>query len=219
RPCHGKGIFDKVEDNAAVRIWFKKTQEKGDSLTEGYMSELWDFTRINLAQYWNPAYSCFTFGKDLILAHLDTRKKVDVFVLSIYGYLSAYRRAGEERFIECAQLLLAWFHSHIWKSLQNEDIEWRSPWMIPDEILYRCEDFDWYRSRHFIPVMQVLARCEFAYKGDNCKKEARVAELERSQHQYRSRNSVIELKVNLTNIEELKGKIKELEATLQNCEL
>ncbi|MFQ6647586.1 hypothetical protein Gotur_021351 [Gossypium turneri] len=37
-----KGFLDKVEDNAAVRIWSKKIQqEKGDSLTEGYMSELW----------------------------------------------------------------------------------------------------------------------------------------------------------------------------------
>ncbi|MBA0765220.1 hypothetical protein Gotri_014462 [Gossypium trilobum] len=39
------------------------------------MSELWDFTRINMTQnnlqelkeYWNLAYSCFTFGKvDLV---------------------------------------------------------------------------------------------------------------------------------------------------------
>ncbi|MBA0759809.1 hypothetical protein Gotri_022635 [Gossypium trilobum] len=48
---------------------------------------------------------------------------------------------------------------------------------------------------------------------------ARVAELERSLHQYRSRNSVIELKASLTEIEELKRKIEELEAALQNCEL
>ncbi|KAG8486217.1 hypothetical protein CXB51_019612 [Gossypium anomalum] len=87
--------------------------EKGDSLMEGYVSELWDFTRISmtqnnfqelkeiwvqwgdeikqlfycnygdlpylldikvdkhlfraLAQFWNPNYSCFTFGKvDLV---------------------------------------------------------------------------------------------------------------------------------------------------------
>ncbi|MFQ6655892.1 hypothetical protein Gotur_026243 [Gossypium turneri] len=61
-----------------------------------------------LTQFWNPAYGCFTFGevdlvptveeyiallrcskiknlKDLILAHPDTKKKVDVFALSIYG--------------------------------------------------------------------------------------------------------------------------------------
>ncbi|MFQ6665347.1 hypothetical protein Gotur_032112, partial [Gossypium turneri] len=94
---------------------------------------------------------------------------------------SACRKAGEGRFIGCAQLLLAWFHSHFWKvdkvsyrvfsknysplkeivatprrddiseenwmrilqNLQEEDIEWRAPWLIPDEILYRCGNFDW----------------------------------------------------------------------------
>ncbi|MBA0820303.1 hypothetical protein Gohar_021595, partial [Gossypium harknessii] len=39
--------------------------KKGDSLAEGYVSKLWDFTP--LAQFWNLAYSCFTFGKvDLV---------------------------------------------------------------------------------------------------------------------------------------------------------
>ncbi|MFQ6653470.1 hypothetical protein Gotur_024860, partial [Gossypium turneri] len=88
--------------------------------------------------------------------------------------LSACRKAGEGRFIGCAQLLLVWFHSHFWKvdkvlyrvfsqsysplkeivattrrddisekkwmailqNLQEEDIEWRAPWLLPDEILY-----------------------------------------------------------------------------------
>ncbi|MFQ6652707.1 hypothetical protein Gotur_024445 [Gossypium turneri] len=134
-----------------------------------------------LAQFWNSAYSCFTFGEvDMvptveeytallrcpriqvdkvyartanILAHPDAKKKVDVLALSIYGLvifpkalghideivtdlsnqldrgitpvpailaetfrsLSACRRVGERRFIGCAQLLLAWFHSHFWK--------------------------------------------------------------------------------------------------------
>ncbi|MBA0786731.1 hypothetical protein Gotri_025892 [Gossypium trilobum] len=174
-----------------------------------------------LTQYWNPTYSCFTFGnvdlvptveeyttlfqcpkvqvdkaysratnvptflkklmnitgmseqwvaarikqkgdkkcipwknlRDLILAHPNVRKRVDVLALSIYGLvvfpkalghvdeavsdlfdrldkrvtpisaifaeafrsLSACRRAGEGRFIGCAQLLLAWFYSHFWK--------------------------------------------------------------------------------------------------------
>ncbi|MBA0785446.1 hypothetical protein Gotri_025103 [Gossypium trilobum] len=78
-----KGFLDKVEGIAVVWIWLEKTQqEKGDSLTKGHMSELWDFTHISLfyynygglpylldvkvdkhlfralAQYWNPAYSC-----------------------------------------------------------------------------------------------------------------------------------------------------------------
>ncbi|MBA0637330.1 hypothetical protein Godav_026107 [Gossypium davidsonii] len=57
-------------------------------------------------------------------------------------------------------------------NLQEEDIEWRAPWLLPDEILYRCGDFDWvhllgiwgavgyvsllvlrqYRSRQFRPA-------------------------------------------------------------------
>ncbi|MBA0756505.1 hypothetical protein Gogos_021994 [Gossypium gossypioides] len=261
----GNGFLDRVEDNAVVRTWAEITQrEKGDSLVEGYISELWDFTRVRvtqnnlqelkeiwnqwnnevrqlfysnygdlpylldikvdkrlfraLAQFWNPAYSCFTFGrfdlvptieeyttllrcsriqvdkvyskavnaltflkrlvnitgmseqwvkarikqkgdskcipwknlKDLLQAHPDMEKKVNIFALSIYGMvvfpralghideavtdlfdrldkritliavilaktfrsLNACWRAGESRFIGCAQLLLAWFHSH-----------------------------------------------------------------------------------------------------------
>ncbi|MBA0784825.1 hypothetical protein Gotri_025295 [Gossypium trilobum] len=208
-----------------------------------------------LAQFWNQAYSCFTFGKvDLMptideymallrcskilvdkvyskavnaptfskrlinitgMTHPDARKKVDVFALSIYGLvvfpktlghvdetvtdlfdrlekrvtpvpvilaetfrsLNACWRAGEGRFIGCAQLLL---------NLQEEDIEWRAPWLLPDEILYWCGDFDWvpligiwgaigyapllvlkqYRSRQFVPATQGLAECEFWYRGD-----------------------------------------------------
>ncbi|KAG8482576.1 hypothetical protein CXB51_024204 [Gossypium anomalum] len=99
-----------MEDNTSVCAWSEKTQlEKGDSVTEGYTSELWDFTRISstqnefqelkdiwaqwddeakqlfyqnygdlpylldikvdkhlfraMVQFWNPAYSCFTFGE------------------------------------------------------------------------------------------------------------------------------------------------------------
>ncbi|MFQ6657941.1 hypothetical protein Gotur_027424, partial [Gossypium turneri] len=48
---------------------------------------------------------------------------------------------------------------------------------------------------------------------------ARVAGLERSLRQYRSRNSVIDLKASLNKIEELRRKIEELETTLPNCEL
>ncbi|MFQ6626286.1 hypothetical protein Gotur_005882 [Gossypium turneri] len=205
-----KGFLDKVEDNAAVRTWSEITQqEKDDSLADGYeLKEIWDQWNRQLfydnygdlpylldakvdknlfralTQFWNPAYSCFTFGKvdlvptieeywvaarikqkgdskcapwrslkDAILTHPDVRKRLDVFALSIYGlvvfpkalghfdeavtdlfdrldkrvtpilvilaetfkYLSACRKTGEGRFIGCAQLLLAWFHSHFWK--------------------------------------------------------------------------------------------------------
>ncbi|MBA0673556.1 hypothetical protein Goklo_025018 [Gossypium klotzschianum] len=49
--------------------------------------------------------------------------------------------------------------------------------------------------------------------------KVRITELERSLHQHRSRNSVVELKANLDQIEELKGQVGELEDALQNSEL
>ncbi|KAA3472266.1 hypothetical protein EPI10_022760 [Gossypium australe] len=379
-----KGFLNRVEDNATVQVWSERIQqEKGDSLTVGHESELWDFTRISAAQndlrelkeiwnswgnedkqllyhnygdlpylldikvdeyllraitqFWNPAYSCFTFGevdlvptveeyttlfrcprfqtdkaysrfanvptfskrlmnitgmseqwvttrikqkgdckcipwkhlRDLILAHPDKKKRIDVFALSVYGLvifpkvlghvedavsdlfdkldkgitpvpailaetfrsLNACRRAGEGRFVGCAQLLLSWFHCHFWKrektsckiffenyspleelastprrddlsgekwmailqNLQGKDVVWKAPWMITDEILYRCGGFDWvpllgiwgavgyapllvvrqYQSRQFIPATHGLAQCEFSYKDDNYKKRVR----------------------------------------------
>ncbi|MFQ6659186.1 hypothetical protein Gotur_028177 [Gossypium turneri] len=80
---------------------------------------------------------------------LDKRvSPVPVILAKPFRSLNACRRAGEGRFIGCAQLLLAWFHSHFWKvdkvSYREEDIDWRAPWLLPDEILYR--------SRQFVPA-------------------------------------------------------------------
>ncbi|PPD92889.1 hypothetical protein GOBAR_DD10159 [Gossypium barbadense] len=331
-----KGFLDKMKDNAAVQTWSETTQqEKGDSLAEGYVSELWDFTRVSatqnslhklkeiwerwndevkqlfyssygdlpylldlkvdkhlfraLAQFWNPAYSCFTFGKvdlvptmekytallrfskiqvdkaysraanvptflkklmnitgmseqwaaarikqkgdskcilwkslkDLILAHPDTRKKVDVFALGIYGLVTFPKALGHvdeavtdlfdrlgkgvtpvpailaDSFRNNGDTEARWCFRRkmiaILQNLQEENIEWRAPWMLPDEILYRCGDFDkvpllgiWgaigyapllvlrqYRSRQFVPTTQGLAQSEFSYKYDGYKKKIR----------------------------------------------
>ncbi|MFQ6653333.1 hypothetical protein Gotur_024780 [Gossypium turneri] len=156
-----RGFLDKVENNAAVRIWLETMQqEKCDSLAEGYISKLWDFTRISVTQnslqelkeiwdQWNeevrqlfysnygdlpylldikcakiqvdkiysravnpPTFlkklmnitgmseqwvtarvkqkgdnKCISWRnlKDVVLTHPDTKKRVDVFALSIYG--------------------------------------------------------------------------------------------------------------------------------------
>ncbi|KAL1161006.1 hypothetical protein V6Z11_A07G103200 [Gossypium hirsutum] len=142
--------------------------------------------------------------RDLILAHPDVKKRVDVVTLSIYGLvifpkalghideavsdlfdrlakgttpvpailaetfrsLNACRRAGEGRFIGLKKVSYRIFSKNysplkelvatprrddvteenwmtILQNLQEGDVEWRAPWMVPDEILYRCEDFDW----------------------------------------------------------------------------
>ncbi|MBA0880248.1 hypothetical protein Goshw_011264 [Gossypium schwendimanii] len=31
----------------------------------------------------------------------------------------------------------------ILQNLQEEDVEWKAHWLLPDEILYRCGNFDW----------------------------------------------------------------------------
>ncbi|MBA0636423.1 hypothetical protein Godav_025514, partial [Gossypium davidsonii] len=171
---------------------------------------------------------------DLILAHPDTKKRVEVFALSIYGLvifpkalghiddavsdlfdqidknvtpvpvilvetfrsLSACWRVGEDRFIGCAQLLLAWFYSHFWKvenvsyqvfsenysllkeftAIPKRDNISEEKWIA---ILQRAVGYGalavlrQYRSRKFIPTTQWLAQCEFAYKCDNYKKKVR----------------------------------------------
>ncbi|XP_052880452.1 uncharacterized protein LOC128286786 [Gossypium arboreum] len=306
-----KGFLDRVEDNAAVR---NDLQELRD-IWNSWNSEVKKLFYCNygglpyfldvkvdkylfraLSQLWNPAYSCFTFGRvdlaptveeymallncpkiqaysrhvnvpsfltklmnitgmseqwvaarikqkedskcipwrnlrDLILAHLDSKNRVDVFALSLYGLiifpkalghideavsdlfdrldkyttpvpailaetfrsLNACRRAGEGRFIDCAQLLLAWFNSHFWK------VEKVSYWVFSKdysplrELVAISSDFDWvplariwrvvgyaplmvlrqYRSRQFIPVTQGLAQYEFPYKDNNYKRKVR----------------------------------------------
>ncbi|MBA0754289.1 hypothetical protein Gogos_021918 [Gossypium gossypioides] len=79
----------------------------------------------------------------------------------------------------------------ILQNLQEEVIEWRAPWLLSDEILYKCGNFDWvpllgiwgavgyapllvlrqYRSRQFIPVTQGIADCEFSYSDDGYRKK------------------------------------------------
>ncbi|MBA0609014.1 hypothetical protein Godav_021149 [Gossypium davidsonii] len=47
---------------------------------------------------------------------LDKRATpVPAILAETFMSLNICRKAGEGRFIRCAQLLLAWFHSHFWK--------------------------------------------------------------------------------------------------------
>ncbi|XP_017604854.1 uncharacterized protein LOC108451706 [Gossypium arboreum] len=343
-------FLSKVEDNTAVRAWSEKLQtEKGDSLAEGYTSELQNFTCIivtqneqqelkdiwtswdegtkqlfyqsygdipylldvkvdkrlfrGIAQFWNAAYNCFTFRevdlvptlkeyttllrsskaqarkiyakitnsqtfvkrlvnisgmseswvtvriqqkgdskcipwenlRDLILTHLDEKKRVQIFALSIYGLvifpralrrvdeavtdlfdrlgkgvtpvpailaetcrsLSMCRKAGEGRFISCAQLLMVWFHWHFWKvdkvsyrvfsegySPLKEEIAMQMRDDISEEkrmeILQNLkeDDVEWrafwmYKSRQFILTTHGLAQCELLYKRGHYRKKVR----------------------------------------------
>ncbi|KAG8502309.1 hypothetical protein CXB51_002209 [Gossypium anomalum] len=112
--------LDKVEENASVCTLTEKTQlEKGDSddtakrlfyQNYGGLPYLLDIKVDKhlfraMVQFWNPAYSCFTFEevdlvptlenlRDLILAHLDVKRRVDVLALSIYGLMIFPKAVG-----------------------------------------------------------------------------------------------------------------------------
>ncbi|KAG8473028.1 hypothetical protein CXB51_034954 [Gossypium anomalum] len=81
------------------------------------------------------------------------------------------------------------------QNLQSKDVEWRAPWMIPSDILYRCGSFNWvpllgiwgaigyalllvlrqFGLRQFMPATHGLTQSEFAYRGADYKK--RVGEI------------------------------------------
>ncbi|MFQ6663755.1 hypothetical protein Gotur_031152 [Gossypium turneri] len=61
---------------------------------------------------------------------------VPAILAETFRSLNACRRAGEGRFIGCAQLLLAWFHSHFWKV---------------DKVSYRVF------SKNYSPLKEVVA--------------------------------------------------------------
>ncbi|XP_052484790.1 uncharacterized protein LOC105795679 [Gossypium raimondii] len=65
----------------------------------------------------------------------------------------------------------------------------------------------------------VLEKNLLECRNEEARLKAQIAELERSLHLCRSRNSMIELRASLSKIEELKEKIEELEDALRNSKL
>ncbi|MBA0782889.1 hypothetical protein Gotri_000707 [Gossypium trilobum] len=46
----------------------------------------------------------------------------------------------------------------ILQNLREEDVKWKAPWLLPNEILYRCSDFDW------VPLPEILGAVGDGYK-------------------------------------------------------
>ncbi|MBA0858579.1 hypothetical protein Goshw_028336 [Gossypium schwendimanii] len=230
-----KGFLGKVEDNTAVQTWSETTQwKKGDSLAEGYwndevkqlfysgygdLSYLLDIKVDKhllhaLAQFWNPACSCFTFGGvDLVpsveeymallcwskiqvykaysrVVNVPTflKKLMNITRMSEQWVAARIKQKGDTKYLKelegsnsstpeyeeesysspgnfSRNFLIAermpesrevaipgqdditeekWMA--MFQNLQEEDIKWRAPWMLLDEILYRCgtirQDFE-----------------------------------------------------------------------------
>ncbi|MBA0671849.1 hypothetical protein Goklo_024298, partial [Gossypium klotzschianum] len=237
------GFLDKVEDNAAVRVWSEKTQsEKGDSLAKGYTSELWDYTRISvtqnnlqnlkviwdhwndetkqlfnasygdlpylldikvdvhlfraIAQFWSPAYDCFTFGgADLVptieeyIALLHCPKiqvdkiysravNVSTFIKKLMNITGMIFSENYSPLKEIAATPVRDDISEekwllILQNLCEEDVEWRAPWLLPAVGYVPLMVLRQYKSRQFIPATQGLAKFEFSYKDNGYKKKIR----------------------------------------------
>ncbi|MBA0637188.1 hypothetical protein Godav_025216 [Gossypium davidsonii] len=183
------------------------------------MSEWWITTRIKQ----KGECKCIPQKnlRDLILAHPNAKKKVDMFALSIYGLMIFPRVLGyvDEAVLDlfdrldkgvtpvtailaetfrslnaCRRTVFSENYSPLkeivatprrddilkenWiallQNLQEEDVEWKAPWLIPDKILYRCGSFDW------VPLLGIWGAigyapllCEFSYRGDNYKKRVK----------------------------------------------
>ncbi|MFQ6667900.1 hypothetical protein Gotur_033757, partial [Gossypium turneri] len=120
--------------------------EKGDSLTEGYTSELWDFTYISVTQN-----------------NEVNQKKVDVFSLSIYRLMIFPRALG---YIDEAVTNL---FDRLDRGLRLGPFTWDlgSYWLCV------VAGTKIVRSRQFVPAFQGLAQCEFSYKDNSYKKKIR----------------------------------------------
>ncbi|MBA0878091.1 hypothetical protein Goshw_026412, partial [Gossypium schwendimanii] len=66
---------------------------------------------------------------------------------------------------------------------------------------------------------EALKKSLLENRKEKCELKDREAGLEESLHRYRNQNSVMELRVSLRKIEEMKERIGELEMALQNCEI
>ncbi|MBA0553685.1 hypothetical protein Golob_012842, partial [Gossypium lobatum] len=99
--------------------------------------------------FWNPAYSCFTFGKVDLVPTIEE-----------YTTLLRYQRIQADKTNSRVSNVLILAHPDMKKRVDAFNLS-----------IYGLVIFSKYRSRQFIPAMQGLAQCEFPYKGDNYKKK------------------------------------------------
>ncbi|KAK5803595.1 hypothetical protein PVK06_031243 [Gossypium arboreum] len=117
--------------------------------------------------------------------------KVDKVSYRVFS--EGYFPLKEESAIQRREDILEEKWMDILQNLKEGDIKWRAYWMVPDEIMYRCGNFDWvpllgiwgatgytpllalrqYKSRQFVPTTYGLAQSEFSFKGAHYKKRVR----------------------------------------------
>ncbi|XP_016721963.2 uncharacterized protein [Gossypium hirsutum] len=117
--------------------------------------------------------------------------KVDKVSYRVFS--EGYFPLKEEAAIQRREDILEEKWMDILQNLKEGDIEWRAYWMVPNEIMYRCGNFDWvpllgiwgatgytpllvlrqYKSRQFVPMTYGLTQSEFSFKDAHYKKRVR----------------------------------------------
>ncbi|MBA0731500.1 hypothetical protein Golax_025676, partial [Gossypium laxum] len=88
------GFSDKVEDNTVVQIWSEKRQQEiGDSFSEEYISELWDFTHTSLLKFWESRPGAY-------------RRRVHHFAPMLEGF--DLGTSGDEKEGRCLRIEYLW---------------------------------------------------------------------------------------------------------------
>ncbi|MBA0817440.1 hypothetical protein Gohar_003755, partial [Gossypium harknessii] len=118
--------------------------------------------------------------RDLILAHPDVMKRVDIFTLGIYGLVVFPKALGhideavsdlfdrlDKRVTPVPVILAKTFRSLNACQKAGEGRIWGAVGYASLLVLRQ------YRSRQFILATRGLAQCKFSYKGDNYKKKVR----------------------------------------------
>ncbi|MBA0880076.1 hypothetical protein Goshw_022773 [Gossypium schwendimanii] len=115
--------------------------------------------------------------KDIIIAHPDTKRRIYVLALSIYGLVVFPKALGHvdevdkvsyrvfsKNYSPLKEIVATPRRDDIseekWitilQNFREEDVEWRAPWLRPDKILYQCGDFDW------VPLLGIWGAAGYA---------------------------------------------------------
>ncbi|MBA0756226.1 hypothetical protein Gogos_021181 [Gossypium gossypioides] len=213
-----------MEDNVVVRVWSEKMQlEKGDSLTEGCFT----FGEVDLVptiDEYTVLLRCPRIQADKVYSKAVNGAGVDQAVIDLFDRL--------DRRVTLVPAILAETFRYLSACRSaDEDVEWKAPWKVPNEILYRCGDFNWvpllgiWGAVGYAPLLEAQMRNEALEKSlsesrsEKGELKARVDELEESLHHYQNYNTAVELRASLSKIEEMKRRIEELDVALQSCEM
>ncbi|KAL1186073.1 hypothetical protein V6Z11_A01G154700 [Gossypium hirsutum] len=186
---YGLVIFPKPlrhVDEAVIDLFDRL--EKGITPVPAVLAE----TFRSLSLCWKAGEGQFIGCAQLLMAWFHEHFwKVDK--VSYRVFFEGYSPLKEEAAIQRREDISEEKWMDILQNLKKGDIEWRAYWMVPNEIMYRCGNFDWvpllgiwgatgytplialrqYKSRQFVPTTYGLAQSEFSFRGAHYKKRVR----------------------------------------------